>query len=598
VLEIAVFGVVFALPLILLWPSVDYGFHGVDDPGYVQNNPIVHQGVTLWGLVWALTTFDHSNWHPVTWWSYLIDVELFGVDPGAIRLVSLLWHAVAGITLLAALRRLTGDFWPSVLAAALFVVHPARLESVVWISERKDVLSGLFLALALLLYARRPVPRIAHVAVAMALGVAAKPSVVVLPVLLLLLDVWPLRRFEDESWWRSLWLLVKEKVPLFGIGLVAGILTILAQSRSGAVVTLERLPATVRISGALNALWDYLWSAVWPAGLRFFYGFRRPDLVETLALGVALAGLTVGAFWAHRRGWHHVSVGWLWFVVALLPTLGLIQVGNQARADRYTYLASIGLAIAFAWSLGRLATTAYSRIACVLIGVTAVTALAAVSRHQLAFWRNDQALWQRVVTLEPDQFFGWYRLGEEAVGRGDYMAAVPALERALTLKPGWPIADGLLGLSLSYLGDHEQAVSRAGAAVARDPESALLRRIAADVFARSGMQQAAAAQLLVGIFLAPDEPLLYSALAALLWSDLTPAMLAGTIEAMPDGYLSVEIQALNAIIQEGALPPGFSPSSLKSAAGLGVVAQALTEAQGNRAAAPESTSSVRPGTLP
>lgn len=576
---VAAFALVFAAPLVTLWPALEYGFHGVDDPGYVVSNPVVHHGLTLWGALWALTTFEHSNWHPLTWWSYLLDVELFGVDPHGIRLMSMLWHSATCVALLAALRRLTGSLWLSTFAVALFAIHPTRLESVVWISERKDVLSGFFFALALLLYAKRPTPRIAPVAIAMLLGVASKPSVVVLPVILLLLDFWPLRRFEDtdrRGQLHQLRSLVVEKLPLFAIALMAGVLTILAQKAGGAVASLEAHPPTFRLINSVTSLRGYLGDLFWPSDLRFFYSFPRFTLLSTLSATMLVLVLSWGSL-RLARSWPHLVVGWWWFLVAMLPTIGLIQVGAQARADRYTYLPSIGMAIAVSWTFGRIGRRAWAQRAALLLATVVVLALGATTRHHLAWWKDDQTLWQRVVELEPDRYWGWMRLGVEANSRGAYAEAVPMLERATTLRPAHPYSQAMLAISLSNLGEHDRAIALVRAAVNGDPNSAMLRRAAADVLTNAGKTEGAAGQLLVGIAAEPEDPLPYSQLASLLSAGLEPASLIKLIEAIPANVRSAELRALAELAQTGTYPSVDEVPSARAQAGVALIGRALED---------------------
>lgn len=571
----------FSAPLAVMWPSLRFGFHAVDDPGYVTANPIVQQGLTWWGAWWALTTFEKSNWHPLTWLSYMLDIHLFGVNAGALRLVSLLLHGLAAATLLAALWQMTEKLWLSTLAAALFAIHPARLESVVWISERKDVLAGFFFALTLLLYSRKPRPNVVAVAAAMALGIAAKPSAVVLPVVLILLDFWPLRRGRadgEEAWWRWLWKRAWEKAPLFALSLVGGTLTVLAQGRGDSIASLRSHPISHRLLVALNSTRDYVTSTFWPVDLRFFYSFPEYTVGGTSVAVLLVAGISLASIKFARR-WPHLSLGWWWFVVSILPTIGLIQVGAQARADRYTYLPSIGVFIAVTWSLGHFATTMRRRVIAVGLAVVALIALAATTRRQLDSWRSDKELWGRVVSLEPDRYWGWLHLGLDAIARGAYLEAIPSLQRATDLKveAGYPPA--MLAVAWSRLGDHPKALHFARIAIDRDPDTAPMRRAASEVLRNAGRLEAAASQTLIGIAVDPKDPQLYSQLAGLVAAGLEQSRLQELLAGIPPDAYSAELRAVAQLLGSDTVPVQTDFSSEMTQAGVMVVADALRQAR-------------------
>ena len=321
-------------------------------PGYVFQNPPVRRGLSWAGLVWAATTFHAANWHPLTWLSHMLDCQLFGLNARAHHLTSLLLHGANTVGLFVVWRRLTGATWRPALVAALFALHPLHVESVAWMAERKDVLSTWFGILTLGAYARYvESPRLSRylwVVALFALALLAKPMLVTLPFVLLLLDYWPLRRAVG---WRGL---VLEKVPLLVLSLAACVMTFLAQIAGGTVASLERVPLAARLSNALLAYVAYLRKAVWPVDLAIYYPHSGRDvpLWQPLAAGVLLLAVTVLAV-ALRRRRPALLVGWLWYLGMLVPVIGLVQVGTQSMADRYSYLPLVGVFVALAWRCWR-----------------------------------------------------------------------------------------------------------------------------------------------------------------------------------------------------------------------------------------------------
>src|SRR6185436_18811253 len=319
-------------------------FINFDDPPYVTENLTVRQGFADGTLRWAFTSFHGANWHPLTSLSHVLDVELFGLDAGAHKLVNVVLHAAAALLLLLFLFRATGEVWPSAIVAALFALHPTRVESVAWVSERKDVLSAFFWMLTLFLYAgwvrkgRKPLGMIA-IALAFAGALLAKPTAVTLPFVLLLLDYWP---FARRDWRRML----VEKIPLFALTVIDILMTLRAQTEAiGAVSFAGRIANTILSYAA------YLKMLIWPSGLAVFYPYRTSiKSMDVIAAAVLLLAITAAALWLARRA-PYVTVGWLWFVGTLVPMAGIVQVGRQSMADRYTYISYAGLFIAIVWGI-------------------------------------------------------------------------------------------------------------------------------------------------------------------------------------------------------------------------------------------------------
>src|SRR5438093_6101777 len=344
--NLAIAGLVVLGTLAVFAPALRHGFVNYDDPEYVTENPRVRAGLSWAGLGWAFAAPHAANWHPLTWLSHMLDAQLFGLAPAGHHASSVLLHAASAALLFGVLEGTTGAPWPSAFVAATFALHPLRVESVAWVSERKDVLAGLCWMLALAAYRRyvrrRGAAAYLLVVAAFVLGLLAKPMVVTLPFVLLLLDVWPLRRPWNV---RLLW----EKVPLFLLSAAVSALTVVAQRGAGAMASLESLPLGTRIAEAVVAYGAYLEKAFWPTRLAVFYP-HRPLLVAEVATSALVLVVISALALRERRRRPYLLVGWLWYLVVLLPVIGLVKVGEQAMADRFSYLPQIGVLIMVAWA--------------------------------------------------------------------------------------------------------------------------------------------------------------------------------------------------------------------------------------------------------
>ena len=355
------FGLV-AVTLTVYAQVMSHQFIILDDNLYIRENPIVNQGLTLTGIAWAFTTFHATNWHPLTWLSHMLDSQIFGLNAGGHLLVNALIHASNTLLLFLFLRRVTGAQWRSAIVAALFALHPLHVESVAWAAERKDTLSTFFGLLSLVAYARHvETPswkRYALVAVALALGLMAKPMLVTWPFVLLLLDYWPLHRFQWQratgtaGFVRALVPLVREKLPLFCLVAASMVITLIAQSHGGAVRTLVDVPVSLRLSNAVVSYAKYLFLTVWPSDLAVYYPFSHTGVpLWQLVCAIALLGVITVLALRQASERPYLLVGWLWFVGTLVPVIGLVQVGGAAMADRYNYIPSIGLFVAVVFGL-------------------------------------------------------------------------------------------------------------------------------------------------------------------------------------------------------------------------------------------------------
>jgi len=465
-------------------PVTGADFINYDDPRYVTGNPAVLKGLDAEGLRWAFTTLHAANWHPLTWISHQLDVTLFGLRAGPHHLTSLLLHTGSTLLLLLLLNALTGAWWLSFLTAALFAIHPLRVESVAWISERKDVLSvllGLATLMSYLRYARRPgIGRYLIVIAAFSLGLMAKPMLVTLPFLLLLLDWWPLGRLygatKPVASFPMLfpWRLLIEKAPLLLLAAASSVVTYTAQQRGGAIRPTEAFPLALRVENALVSAGRYISHALWPHDLIPFY--RHPGngipLRELLFTVVFLVAVTFLAFAARKhRPW--LLTGWLWFLGTLVPVLGLIQVGLQGMADRYSYLPLTGLFIAISWEIGsRPSRTGRSRTVRGVALVSVILALTLLTWRQTTFWSNTLNLFTRVVSVDPGNFTGYNMLGSYHLTNHEPAKAVPLFRTALQIMPAYKDSRFNLGLALAELGDSAGAIEQFTALLRVNPNDA------------------------------------------------------------------------------------------------------------------------------
>jgi protein O-mannosyl-transferase len=503
-------------------PVLGAGFVAFDDPLYVTDNPRVQAGLSGEGMAWALTAEVASNWHPLTVLSHMLDCELFGLNPKGHHLSSLLLHAVNVLLLFEVLRRTTGAVGKSALVAGLFAVHPTHVESVAWIAERKDVLSGLFFLLTLAVYvgyARRPsLGRYLLVAGALALGLAAKPMLVTLPCVLLLLDIWPLGRWRSGDGLRAALKLLGEKVPLFALAAAASAVTLLFQR--GAQAEEDAASFGLRLANAFSSLVAYLGDSLLPRGLAVFYPFP-PEIPVWQAAGAALllAVLTAGALalgfaaWrvpgGSRDGLLAVPVGWLWFLGMLVPVLGLVQVGAQARADRYLYLPSIGLFVALVWGTGRIVERRGTRGSLRLAGAAGlilVLACAAAARAQTAHWAETVALFRRAVAVTEGNYLAHLNLAEALRERGVREEALEHYRAAVAARPQLPVAHAALGSALRAWGRPAEALPHLERAVALAPRDPRLRLALAAALDDLGRPDAAIGQLEAALALDPESP--------------------------------------------------------------------------------------------
>jgi tetratricopeptide (TPR) repeat protein len=446
-----------------------------DDNTYVLDNPKVVNGLTRSGIIWAFTHFHSGNWHPLTSLSHMLDCQLYRLNAGGHHLTSVLLHAVVAILLFIVLQEMTGAIWRSVFVAAVFAIHPLRVESVAWISERKDILCGLFFMLMLAAYvkhARSPsLGRYLVVVLLYAFGLMCKPMLVSVPLVLLLIDYWPLRRFTDPSSTRRLWI---EKLPLIGLATMSCFVTFFAQRLT--VASTDQIPLAWRVGNAAVACMIYIVQMVWPLHLAPFYPHPAdnqlaPGVTEQLPAWqivlaiVAIIGISTVAV-VRRREWPYVFTGWFWYLAMLGPVIGIVQVGLQAHADRYTYLPQIGLYILVSWSAADLvARRRAGRLILTAAAAILLMSLTWIARAQVRYWHDSEALWKHSLAVTEDNDFPHLGLGDVYSARGELDKAIAEFRLALALRPNSPYAHNGIGFVLTKMGRLDEAVDHFNTAI-------------------------------------------------------------------------------------------------------------------------------------
>lgn len=484
-------------------------FVNLDDEALIYGNPHVRNGLTWENILWAFTsTSGASFWHPLTWLSHMLDVELFGMNAGGHHLMSAGIHALNAMLLFLVLVRMTGSMWRSAFVAALFAVHPLHVESVAWAAERKDVLSTLFFLLSLWAYARyaeRPDTwRYIGVVLFFGMSLMSKPMAVTLPFVLLLLDYWPLGRIErtphegargertcaQVPWGRILW----EKVPLLLMTAGSVAVTLSYEAGNPWIVSLENYPLWIRVGNAVVAYATYLWMTVWPASLAVFYPHpgRGIALWKIAAGGLFLAGATLFVVRVRRRR-PYLPVGWFFFLGTLVPAIGLVQIGSQAMADRFTYVPLIGVFVAFAWtaSVSWERRGGHSSLAAIL-AVSILLVLTLTARHQVTYWKDNQTLYEHALAVTSDNWLIQNNLGVELKRQSRYDDAIDHFLKAIRIRSDAALAYEGLAESLTAKGRFDQAKPFFLEAIRLNPANASLRiSLGNALYARRNLDEAA-----------------------------------------------------------------------------------------------------------
>jgi tetratricopeptide (TPR) repeat protein len=459
-----------------------YDFINFDDPDYVAENPIVQKGITWEGVKWAFTTGYACNWHPLTWLSHMLDWRCYGKNAGLHHLTNVFFHVANTILLFLLLRKLTGAIGRSAFVAALFALHPLHVESVAWVSERKDVLSTFFWLTTMWGYTRYAELRSEQSKQAVkfyitalflfALGLMSKPMLVTLPCVLLLCDFWPLQRFGSERWRK----LILEKLPFLGLAMASSVITFFVQRKGGAVSSLDLIPLKLRLANATLGYGRYLGKTLWPDDLAIPYPFYG-DLSEFEVVGTILIlfGLTAGTLLLARQK-PYLMVGWLWFIGTLVPVIGIIQVGNQSMADRYTYVPLIGIFIAATWA----AYDVFLRFPRGLLplcsmGVAILCACAFATSQQLSYWRNAESLFRHSLAITSDNYIAHNYLANALALQGKLDEALAHYEACLKISPKYPDGHNNMAFALVKGHRYDEAIAQYEIALSLAPEHLFAR---------------------------------------------------------------------------------------------------------------------------
>jgi tetratricopeptide (TPR) repeat protein len=467
--------------LLVYMPVAKHTFVMYDDGDYITENLVVQNGLTWAGFKWAFATWHSANWHPLTWLSHMLDCQLFGLNAGGHHCVNALFHAVNAALLFVLLLRLTGVFWASAFVAALFAWHPMHVESVAWASERKDVLSTFFELLALLAYVRyaglskvrSPKSKVFYIlALAMfACALMSKPMPVTMPFILLLLDYWPLERFKVQGSGFRVRNLVLEKIPFFVLSAASCVVTYLSQ-RASAVVSLKGLPLDLRLDNMLVSYARYLLKLFWPENLAVIYPLPKLYPLWQLTLSGAALIFISWLVWRERRRFAYLPVGWLWFLGTLVPVIGLVQVGSQAMADRYSYFPSIGIFIALAFGARDLANRfQFSKITIATAAISILAICLVLTEKQLSYWSNDETLFRHAVAATDENEVAHLNLGVALEKQRRYAEAIAEYRTALRIYPKSVDTHNNLANLLDNAGDTNAALSEYQEALRLDPKA-------------------------------------------------------------------------------------------------------------------------------
>jgi len=512
-----------ALTIAVFWNVQHHYFLLYDDPSYVILNSHVRSGLSGSGIFWALRTMDMSNWHPLTWLSLMLDYEFFRLNPAGYHWTNLIIHIAGAILLFSVLKGMTEDVWKSAFVAALFAVHPLHVESVAWVSERKDVLSAFFWFLTMGAYVRyteRPgAGNYLLVIVAFSLGLLAKPMLVTLPFVLILLDIWPLRRLpvpftrsnktlpdglggRGGAWSHAL----RAKLPFFFLALLSSGVTCLAQMSWKAMPSLEALPLETRLANALIAYVQYIVKMFWPTGLAFFYPYVpwwSPWMVSGAAL--LLTGLTI-LMLSYMETRPYLAVGWLWYLGTLVPVIGIIQVGSQAMADRYTYIPLIGLFIMIAWGVPELtAKWRFKKPFLFVLSAVVLSVLAVCSWQQVQHWKNSVTLFERALSVTAKNYLAHNNLGVALYLEGRMEEAISQYTASLRIKPNFADARINLGVVLAAQGKYDEAIRYYREALRVRPDDAGTHNNIGVALAAQGKVDAAIAHYTQALRIHPDH---------------------------------------------------------------------------------------------
>ena len=495
----------------------NHEFLSFDDTQYVTRNPHVSSGINGKNIVWAFTSVDAFNWHPVTWLSHMADAQLYGLNPRGHHVTNVIIHIVSSLLLLLFLLRCTGSLWQSSFVAFLFALHPLHVESVAWVAERKDVLSALFWFLTLFFYseyvAQQKTGLYLLALFSFIVGLMSKPMLVTLPLVMCLMDYWPLDRYRrDEQEQRphhragKLLPILKEKIPFLACSLLSMIITLYAQNRGGAVIGLNVISFRLRTENALIAYVNYIIKTLWPSDLAVYYPFPPTISLWHVFGSLFVLLLISAASILARRRYPFFAVGWFWFLVTLVPVIGLVQVGRQSMADRYSYLPQTGLFIMAAWGVPLLINKMrYRKGILALLASTVIIASTALTWQQLGYWRDSISLYRHTLQVTSDNYLIHYNLGVDLAEKGDLDSAIQNYRAALRISPNYSEAHNNLGLALAQKGDLDVAIQEYQVTLRLSPNDVKVHYNLGNVLAQKGNLDAAIREYQIALQIDPGN---------------------------------------------------------------------------------------------
>ncbi len=501
------------------WPIYHAEFINFDDFLYVTHNEYVKEGLAAKSITWAFSSFDLSNWHPVTMMSHMLDYELFGMNASGHHLMNVLLHAGNTLLLFLALRMMTGALWRSAAVAFLFAMHPLHVESVAWVSERKDVLSTFFMLLSLVAYAHyaknQSAIKYLLAFLLFVLALMSKPMVVTFPFLLMLLDYWPLRRFNDDHLnnilksenQKHLWFLIREKIPFLLMSIIVSIVTYIAQAQTGAVSSLSALPLLIRIANSVNAYALYIVHTLFPFNLSIFYPLVHGIPLWQTVCSACFIVLATYLGWRFRQCYPFYLVGWLWYLGSLVPVIGIVQVGMQAMADRYTYIPLVGIFMVLAWLLPDM--TKHSKGAMLFEGITLLCIallLTAATRIQAGSWTDTMSVFSRADEVTERNILAKLQIAGQYSQMGKQDDARNQFEELLRITPTNVTALHNYGMFLVYSNHDDEGIKYLREALRLQPNSITVHNSLAQALWQKGKAEEAEKLLRASLILKPDHP--------------------------------------------------------------------------------------------